>query len=416
MCQAYYSNCRGALISSDKLPLPCKEKIHIFDWKLCEKTHTRSVCEPTFHPASAGNIGQCEDCEKIEKKRKPGHLVEKSSTYRVHCPSREPPSYAPRPYMAPIRYFKNSASSVARPVIAARTTTYLQLPPMSQFAVSLYGDGFQQRRRATEESYSTAQLYTPFPSRSLRSSASNESPDINNIDPASSLQPSPTPTYLESPYVCTQGRAISTKSGQQPIKTPIDPASFVRPPPMHLSLESPYVCTQGRAISTKSGQQPIKTPIDPASLVRPPPMHLSLESPYVYTQCRAARTNSEQQSIQDLPPVAQAFNCRKFNGYSSQEGDSSLEPRVLGLRSQWFENESKGSQKSSTWNKFSGWVRKAGEKMTGQGRSSQKARQLSRSEQLARQPRVKPQRGGMETWIASSSNLDHGEQSVAWTY
>lgn len=376
MCQAYYSNCRGVLTSSDKLPLPCKEKIYIFDWKLCEKTHIGSVCEPTFHPGSAGNIGQCEDCEKIEKKRKPGHLVEKSSTYRVHCPSREPPSYAPPPYMAPIRYFKNSASSVARPVIAARTTTYLQLPPMSQFAVSLYGDGFQQRRRATEESYSTVQLYTPFPSRSLRSSASNESPNINTTDPASSLQPPPTPTYLESPYVCTQGRAISTNSGQQPIKTPIDPAS----------------------------------------LVRPPPMPLFFESPYVYTQCRAARTNSEQQPIQDLPRVAQAFNCRKFNGYSSHEGDSSLEPRVLGLRSQWFENESKGSQKSSTWNKLSGWVRKAGEKMTGQGRSSQKVRQPSRSEQLARQPRVKPQRGGMETWIASSSNLDHGEQSVAWTY
>lgn len=370
MCRAYYSNCRGVSRTSNNLPLSCKEKVYIFDWKPCEKAYIGSVCQPTFHPDPGGDIGQCEDCEKIERKRNPRHRVERSTIYRVHCPSRELPDYAPPPYVAPPPYFKTSASSVPRPPSAARASTYLQLPPMSQFAESPYADGFQEGGRATEVSYTTAQQHIPFSSQSLHSSASNDSPNIDAIDPASSLRPPPTPTSLESPSVYTQGREI---------------------------------------ISANSEQQPIQTPIDPASLLQPPPMHPFLESPYVCTQARATSTNNEQQPIQNLPPVAQAFNCRRFNGYSSHEGESSLETRVLGLRSQLYENELQGPQKSAPWNIFSGLIRKAGEQMTGQGHSRQEARQPARSERLARQPRVKPQRGGMETWIALSSSLAYAE-------
>lgn len=134
---------------------------------------------------------------------------------------------------------------------------------------------------------------------------------------------------------------------------------------------------------------------------------------YVCTQSMA---NNEQQPLQNLPPVAQTSNCRRLDNYLFDERELTLEPRVLGLRSQWYINELHESKKISPWKSFSGWIWKASEKMTGQGRSHQGAAQLSRSEHLARQPRVKPQRAGVSTWVASSSNLDQEEQPVAWTY
>lgn len=154
-------------------------------------------------------------------------MVEKLSICRVYCPSREPPPYAPPPYTASPLYITSSASSAPRQARGARTCTYLQLPPFTQFAWSPYANGFQQRRRTIEVSYNTAQQHTSFSSRSLRSSASNDSPNIRTIDPASLLRPSPTPTFLESPYVCTRGRAASINSEQRPIQTLIDRASLL---------------------------------------------------------------------------------------------------------------------------------------------------------------------------------------------
>lgn len=144
-----------------------------------------------------------------------------------------------------------------------------------------------------------------------------------------------------------------------------------------------------------------------------PPMPTFFEPPYVCTQSMA---NNEQQPLQNLPPVTQTSNCRRLDNNLFDERELTLEPRVLGLRSQWYINELHESKKVSPWKSFSGWIWKASEKMAGQGRSHQGAAQLSRSENLARQPRVKPQRAGVSTWVASSSNLDQEEQPVAWTY
>lgn len=332
MCRAYYSNCRGVSILSHGLSIPCEGQVYIFDWIPCKKAQTRSVCEPTFHPDPAGDVGQCEECEGIERQTNPGSLVEKSSIYRLHCPSRQPPSYAPPPYISPPPYFasSSSSSSVAGTPCPAGTSTYLQLPPSTQFAESPYADSFSQRRYIAEEYCTPAQEQRSSPSCSLHSSAFDES--------------------------------LNTRA----------------------------------AVTTNI--------IDPVSLLRPLPMPISSESPYIGTQGMATSTNREQQPIQSLPPVAQPFNCRRLDGYNSHEEEWPLEPRALGLRSQLYENESQGLQQSSTWNTFSGWIRKAGERITGQGRSNQ---HLSRSRQLARQPRVKPQRKGMEAWVALSSNFDH---------
>lgn len=155
-------------------------------------------------------------------------MVEKSSIFRVYCLTREPPPYAPPPYTASPLYITSSASSAPRQARGARTSTYLELPPFTQFAWSPYANGFQQqRRRAIEVSYTTAQQHTSFSSRSLRSTASNDSPNIRTIDPASLLRPSPAPTFLESPYVYTRGRAASINSEQRPIQTLIDRASLL---------------------------------------------------------------------------------------------------------------------------------------------------------------------------------------------
>lgn len=337
MCRVYYTNCRGVSIASHGLFISCEEKISIFNWTSCERAQTRLVCEPTFHPDPAGNIGQCEDCEKIEKQN-PKSLVEKLPSYQVHCPSQEPPSYALPQYIAPPQYFKSSNASVAGTLRPTRTFTHLQLPPNPQFIESPYADGSPRRRYTTEVNYAPSQQQKSLSSCFLQLSASDNSPNTR--------------------------AAIATNN------------------------------------------------IDPANLLRPPPMPILPESPYVGTQKMPAYTNSEQQPIQCLPPVAQPINYRRLDGCYSHEEELPLEPRVLGLRSQWYENELQGPQKSLTWNTFSGWIRKTGEKLTGQGRSHQKARKLSRSEQLARQPRVKPQRRGIEAWVALSSNFPQGGQNM----
>lgn len=337
MCRAYYSNCRGVATN-----IPCKEQVYIFDWKPCGKARARSVCEPTFHPDPAGDLGQCEECERMERQLNPGHLVDKSSIYQIHCPRREPPPYAPPPYVAPRQYFKSSVSSVARPARAARASTHLQLPPMPQYVESPYADGSARRRNTTAINCTTMQQQPSTSSRSLHSSAANNSLNIRAAEAT----------------------------------TTIDASSLLRPPAMPTFLESPYVCTRDVVTST----------------------------------------DNEQQPLQNLPPVAQAINCRRLDDYCFEEGESTLEPRVLGLRSQWYENKLLEPQKPSPWKSLSSWMRKAGEKMTGQGRPHQRATQLPRSEQLARQPRVKPQRDGIATWVAASSNLDHGGQPIAWTY
>lgn len=131
-----------------------------------------------------------------------------------------------------------------------------------------------------------------------------------------------------------------------------------------------------------------------------PPMPTFFKPPYVCTQSMA---NNEQQPLQNLSPVAQTSNCRRLDNNLFDERELTLEPRVLGLRSQWYINELHESKKVSPWKSFSGWIWKASEKMTGQGRSH-------------RQPRVKLQRAGVSTWVASSSNLDQEEQPVAWKY
>lgn len=329
MCRANYSNCRGVSIPSHGLCIPCEGQVYIFDWIPCERAKTRSICEPTFHPDPAGDVEQCEKCEEIERQTNPRSLVEKSSIYRLHCPSRNPPSYAPPPYVSPPPYFGSSNSSIAGTPRPARTS-YLQLPPSTQFAETPYAESFPQRRYTVEEYYAPTQDQPSSPSCSLHSSASDES--LNT-------------------------RAAVTSNI-------INSVSLLLPPPMPVFPESPYIGTQGMATST----------------------------------------NREQQPIQILPPVAQPLNCRRPDGYNSHEEESPREPRALGLRSQLYENELQGPRQSSTWNTFSGWIRKAGERITGQGRSNQ---HLSRSRQLARQPRVKPQRKGMEAWVALSSNFDH---------
>lgn len=337
MCQAYYSNCRGISTASKELVITCKERVYIFDWKLCEKGNTRFVCEPTFHSEPAGDLGQCEDCERIERQLNPGRLVDISSIYQVHCPSRKPPSYAPPPYIAPPSHLSSPVSSVTRPARAATASTLLQLPPTPQYAESPYADGSARSRNTKAVMNCTTVQQQPSTPRSLHLSAANDS---------------------------SNNRAAV-------IRATIDPSSLLRPPPMPPFFESPYVCTRSRA-------------------------------------------NNKQ--LQNLPPVAQTFHCRRPDDYLFDEGGSTLEPRVLGLRSQWYVNELHESQKPSPWKSFSGWIRKAGEKMAGQGRFHQGAAQPSRSEHLARQPRVKPQRAGVYNWVASSSNLDREERPVAWTY
>lgn len=331
MCRAYYSNCRGISIPSHRLSIPCERQVYIFDWKPCERAQTSSVCEPTFHPDPAGDVGQCEECEEIERPSNLRSLDEESFIYQLHCPSREPPPFAPPPYVSPPPYFGSSTSSVAGTPSPARTSTYLQLPPSTQFAESPYAERLPRRSYTAEEYCASAQEQLSSSSCSLSSSASDESLDTR--------------------------AAVTTNI--------IDPVSFLRPPPMPIIPDSPYIGTQGM----------------PTSI------------------------NREQQPIQSLPPVAQPFNCRRLDSYNSHEEESPLEPRTLGLRSQWYENELQGPQQSSTWTTFSGWIRKAGEKIAGQGRSDP---HLSRSRQLARQPRVKPQRKGIEAWVAFSSNFDHG--------
>lgn len=329
MCRAYYSNCRGVSMLSHGLSIPCEGQVYIFNWKPCERAQTRSVCEPTFHPDPAGDVGQCEKCEEIERQASNNQRrsrVEKSSVYRLHCPTREPPTYAPPPYVSPPAYFGSSTSSVA-------SSTYLQLPPSIQFAESPYAACLPRRRCTAEEYYASAQEHPSSSSCSLHSSASDEG--LNTRD------------------------AVATNT------------------------------------------------LDPVSLLRPPPMPIFPESPYTGTQRMATSTNREQQPIQSLPPVAQPFSCRRLDDYNSYEEESPSEPRALGLRSQWYENELQGPQHSSTWNTFSGWIRKAGERITGQGRANQ---HLSRARQIARQPRVKPQRREIEAWVALSSNFDHGRE------
>lgn len=288
-----------------------------------------SVCEPTFHPDPAGDVEQCEECERNERQQNPRTLVVKSPVYQVYCPRREPPLYPPPQYVSPPPYFKSSTSSIVGTSRPARTSTYLQLPPNTQFVESPYADGSPRRRFTEEVNCAPVQQQPSLSSRSLHSSADDESPNIR--------------------------AAVATNI------------------------------------------------IDPASLLRPQPIPIIPESPYVDTQRMATSTNSKHQSIQILPPVAQPFNCRRVDGYNSYEGESPLETRVLGLRSQWYENELQGPQKSSTWNTFLGWIRKAGENITGQGHSNQLT---SRSRQLARQPRVKPQRRGIEACVALPSNFD----------
>lgn len=329
MCRAYYSNCRGVLTTFDELRKPCEKQIYIFDWKPCEKAHTRSVCEPTFYPNPAGDLGQCENCESLEKELNPGCLIDNSSIYRVYFPRQEPPSYAPPQYVAPPPYFHSPASS-----LDARAPTHLQLPPMPLYAESPYADGSKRCRNTTVVNCTTVQQQPSNSSLPLRSSATNDSSNI--------------------------GAAVTTNT---------DASSLLRPPPMPTFLESPYARTLGTSNSN----------------------------------------NIEQQHLQNTPPVAHAFNCRRQDEYHLDDGESSVEPRVLGLRSQWYETELQ-SQKSSPWKSFSGWIRKASEKMTGQRRSHQGATQLSRSENLARQPRVKPRRAAIDTWVAASSNLDHEGQ------
>lgn len=333
MCRAYYSNCRGVSMISHGLSIPCEGQVYIFDWKPCERVQTRSVCEPTFHPDPAGDVGQCEECEKIETQPNPRSLVEKSSINRLHCPSRDPPSYAPPPYVSPPAYFRTSTSSVAGTPGPARTFTYLQLPPSTQFAESPYAECLPRRTYTAEQYYAPAQEQPSSSSCSLHSSTSDESLEARDAVPTNT----------------------------------IDPVSLLRPPPMPVFPESPYIGTRGMATSTSREQHP----------------------------------------IQSLPPVAQPFNSRRLDGYNSHEEESPLEPRALGLRSQWYENELQGPQHSSTWNTFSGWIRKAGERITGQGQPNQ---HLSRARQLARQPRVKPQRRDIEAWVALSSNFDHGRE------
>lgn len=330
MCRAYYSNCRGVSILSHGLSIPCEGQVYIFDWKPCERAQTRSVCEPTFHPDPAGDVRQCEECEEIERQPNPTSPVKKSSIYRLHCPSQDPPFYAPPAYVSPPSYFGSSTSSVAG------SSTYLQLPPSTQFAESPYAECLPRRRCTTEEYYTPAQEQPSSSTCSLHSSVSSASDEC-----------------------------LSTRD----------------------------------AVTTNT--------IDPVSLLQPPPMPIFPESPYIDTRGMATSTNREQQPIQSLPPVAQPFNCRRLDAYNSHEEESPLEPRALGLRSQWYENKLQGPQHSSAWNTFSGWIRKAGERITGQGRSNQN---LSRARQLARQPRVKPQRRGIEAWVALSSNFDHGRE------
>lgn len=335
MCRAFYSNCRGVSIPSHSLCIPCEGQVYIFDWTPCERTQTRSVCEPTFHPNPAGDVGQCEECEEIERQPNPGSLLEKLSKYRLHCPSREHPSYAPPPYVSPPPYFGSSTSSTAGSLRPTTASTHLQLPPITQFAESPYAEILPRRRYTAEEYCGPAQEQRSSSSCSLHSSASDES--LN-----------------------TRAAVVTTNN--------IDQVSLLRPPPMPVFPESPYIGT---------------------------------------TQMMAMSTNRERQPIQSLPPVAQPLDFRRLDGYNFHEEESPLEPRALGLRSQWHENEVQGQQHSSRWNTFSGWIRKAGERITGQGRTNQRP---SRSRQLARQPRVKPQRRGIEAWVAFSSNLDHGEE------
>lgn len=328
MCRAYYSDCRGISTAYNELPITCKERVYIFDWKPFKKANTRFPCEPTFHSDPVEDLTQCDDCKRIERKLNPGRLVGMSSIYQVHCPSRKPPPYAHPPYIAPSLYRNSSVLSVTRPARAATAFT-LMIPPMPQYAESPYADDSAQRKNTTAVINCTAAQQQPSTPRSLHTSASNNS---------------------------SNNRAVV-------ITTTIKRSSLLRPPPMPTFLESPYVCTQSMA-------------------------------------------NNEQQPLQNLPPVAQTSNCRRLDNYLFDESELTLEPRVLGLRSQWYINELHESKKVSPWKSFSGWIWKASEKMTGQGRSHQGAAQLSRSEHLARQPRVKPQRAGVSTWVASSSNLD----------
>lgn len=206
---------------------------------------------------------------------------------------------------------------------------------------------------------------------------------------STSLQLPPITQFVESPHADGSPRRRYTTEVNC---APAQQQSSLSSPTLHSSAsdESPNT----RAAGTTSI-------IDPASLLRPPLMPLFLGSPCAGSQGIAMSTGREQQPIQSLPPAVQASNCRGLDGFNSHEDESPLEPRALGLRSQWYEKELPGPQKSSTWSTFAGWIRKAGEKMTGQGRSHQ---QLSRSKKLARQPRVKPQRRRIETWVASSSS------------
>lgn len=332
---------------SDGRPEPCEEQVYIFDWKPCEKAHTKSACEPAFHPNPAGDLGQCEICESIERQLNPERRVDDSSIYQVHSPGRRPPSYAPPPYVAPPPYFHSSASSLARPARTATASTHLQLPPMPHFVESPYADGFKRRRNTAVVNCTTVQQQQqpppPTTSHSLHSSAADDS--------------------LNSRV------ALNT--------TTIDASSLLRPPPVPTFLESPYVSAQSISISTSS-------------------------------------RNSEQQPIQNLPPVAHPFNYRRLDDDRFNEGESTLEPRSLGLRSQWYENELQ-SQKPSAWKSVSGWIRKTSDKMTGQRRTHQETTQRSRSENLARQPRVKPRRAAIDTWVAASSSFDHIGQSAPLT-
>lgn len=211
----------------------------------------------------------------------------------------------------------------------------------------------------------------------------------------------PMPQYAESPYADNSAQRRNTTAVINCTAAQQQPST-----PRSLHTSASNNSSNNRAVV-------ITTTIKRSSLLRPAPMLTFFESPYVCTQSMA---NNEEQPLQNLPPVAQISNCRRLDNYLFDERELTLEPRVLGLRSQWYINELHESKKVSPWKSFSGWIWKASEKMTGQGRSHQGAVQLSRSEHLARQPRVKPQRAGVSTWVASSSNLDQEEQPVAWTY